>query len=461
MQDDTWTDDAGFWDEAWQDMEQRLDATSADRRAVPWWRWGVLLAVALVSGIIYLTSYQDNEARPPVQSELVAATDQADNQGTQREAAWATDAVSSKTGAVSSGAASVAKVDNWMEPEPAVGRALRSFARPAADPVHDVNNQSITRTSAQPTTTKTATVDKSDVGRAPQWVRLSRPDSALRAAVLDEEGRAWRPSPIGPLPSVAGTSDLGYVKVLGPPTILQSAMNLTPTIPEPQLTKTDFNKRDVHWSLGSTVSAPVVYGKPSADMMLGYERLISNRLGYRVGLGYGLTTRRITDVNFTSDGAEVNAPSTPTTSVLEDGQLLAGLQLAEFDQVSYHGPKLLVDFNYRLGKRITVGFGASGTYLISLESPRVTSASGNDLLVADFSSGNGQNLQVAGGAFGNVVNTATVNRWLWSGRAEVAYDLSPRWRVAGHGSYLLSNLFAEEEISVERTQVGLSVYFRW
>ena len=30
-----------------------------------------------------------------------------------------------------------------------------------------------------------------------QWVRASRPDPVLRAVVLYEEGRAWRPSPIG------------------------------------------------------------------------------------------------------------------------------------------------------------------------------------------------------------------------------------------------------------------------
>ena len=56
------------------------------------------------------------------------------------------------------------------------------------------------------------------IGAAPQWVRASRPDPAMRAAVLDEEGRGWRPSPIGPLQSVAGKSNLSYDKFPGQPT---------------------------------------------------------------------------------------------------------------------------------------------------------------------------------------------------------------------------------------------------
>ena len=50
---------------------------------------------------------------------------------------------------------------------------------------------------------------------ATQWVKASSPDPAMRAAVLDEEGRAWRPSPIGPLQIVVETGKLSYVNLPG------------------------------------------------------------------------------------------------------------------------------------------------------------------------------------------------------------------------------------------------------
>ena len=56
------------------------------------------------------------------------------------------------------------------------------------------------------------------VGAAPQWVRASKPDPAMRAAAQYEEGRAWRPSPIDLPQLVTRESDLSCVKLVGQPT---------------------------------------------------------------------------------------------------------------------------------------------------------------------------------------------------------------------------------------------------
>ena len=67
MQDNNWKDDAEFYDEAWADMEVRLDKLGTKKAAgYSRWLWLLLLPFLLLAGYLYLRTPDADPRADPV-----------------------------------------------------------------------------------------------------------------------------------------------------------------------------------------------------------------------------------------------------------------------------------------------------------------------------------------------------------------------------------------------------------
>jgi hypothetical protein len=460
--DPKWTDDAAFWNEAWADMDKRLDQPPPSRKtAVVWWRrYGWLLslvlfvaAVATPAAMAYL-SQNENMEQPPTAPK-----------------APATPAPAPPEVIASNGSEPSSQETMITEQTSDKATATKGSSTAAAAAV-----------SESPTSPVPANVTTS----ASEGIPASTSSTDDGAMVLGEQPTS-SPSPANIVPNV--------VKTLGQngPT---SALSLK-GVPAALMFLTDQPIGSIEFGQNITVNQlDVIITKPKLASRFYLDAgtshgLKGNKTGYYAGLQYSLPiSKRLSvplGIRFRRDFhqfVELAESGTParflevnnsTTSTAPD-TILFEFTAANFKEVVTTGFESRIGLEYSATPRLRIGASLSVNYLqaatarVSPLSQRELADAQNNLLYADadFTLVNGLRFSRLDASFstpntistGSSSNFPSFNQWVAHAEVNVSYDLTPKLSLTLSGRRLLAQPDQSKVIGLQRGQLEIGARWR-
>ncbi|MBC6994660.1 hypothetical protein QWY85_07685 [Neolewinella lacunae] len=447
-QQEDWTDDAAFWDEAWRDMQQRLDAP-AQRRAAAWWYRPALLAVLfLVVASLVLLAYRAGREHAPATP---------------------------------------------TPPQPAVAATTKSVATPPATPAPLESPETTT-----PSPTLVPEKQSTPARNAPPEARPISPNS--RVAL----GGPASSSPGTPSTAPRAVEGAALENTLPPPTwptatgsplpeqraterVLPTAVSLLPSLaqllpfevaPATSRKAVEFRptRRPGSFAFEWGAIATPSLQKPGFTAGLAYRLPARGRLEFPLQLRYRQEKVQIVSANV--NGLTGNLENLGTGAPMFNAQsvesLFLDLQRARLDALRTRGLELVVGADYRLNSRWTFGVAGGLEYLLQAQGPIIftdtlsnqavfRSAGFEDLLVVDFAAADQS--PVSGGtpvfnAGRNASAVGSINRLVPRAYLRAGYQVAPRLGLYASGSYLLGTVYQDGLGSLRREQVKLGLRWR-
>ena len=416
-----WTADEDFWDDAWADMNARLDQT--DRRPARW-PW-LLLAAVLTGGLFLVSHYATSGATTPPTAAVVAD-------------------------ATPNAAAGSAGGD--LIPVPPTAAAATPPAGPAADRIKS-RTARLPRASARRSTTPSAptfvdstasvysVVESADATVAPPPTVPSGP--ADRPILTPDVTDGTRRSAIAPLP-------------LRDPQRLVRRPTL-PLFPAPHTPVT----RRTEWNLTAAALAQPGVPSPGYALGVGLARPLSDRFALTAGVAYQRADYRL---SLTPAAAEDGGAAEDSTSL---AAVVDRAGASEDLLVRNSTLQLALGASYRIGRRWQVAAGVNYGYLFgarlrlprSLGSDFAADPNGfNALDLANSATSTDQLFSSSGRFFGSGVNTS-YRRGLIGARVGLSYRLTDRLAVDAAYQTVLQQ---PDRAQITRITPGqLSIGLRW
>ena len=429
-QDHNWTDDAEFWDEAWADMNARLDDEPKRRKAAaPLWPFVLgLAAVFLLLVGVGVGILSDRENLPS--STAIAEAERE----VQEEVRSATESTSPP----------VSKDYSTDEETEIVGNTM---AKPDASR-HSSENRQMTKVR----NAKSTTSPEYGNSGPPSYVRTQIDSSTIQEDKTPEVASAALPTTsAATAENAAPRKNVKTAVRLLDEQLLRSLDN-EPSYPLPSPTARKQRHRNP-LSLEAAFTSDFTLRHPGHAIGLGYRINGGRRLTFPLHLAYRLDRSEIKDVSSEADLA-VSAPSGPTA---EDGfsPVSIGTESVELSA------GLALTVTPRL--RVSAGIGAAYQVraLISFERVPTTNLDGQF--------GNGSfdffSLDLARSSpliseYRNVTTTPDYRRWIWRAKLGLAYELSPRLGLNLRATHLLRQPDRERIIGLQSGRLEAGVSYR-
>jgi len=479
-----WTDDAAFWDEAWTDMEQRLDAKPKRRRGVAWWARTLVLGTLLISGVLAawaLRSTDDSSLPPAAPSTSVVASAPVAEQSTPSASAN----LSSST------------LPNNSEKNTQAPLATKESQLDAA-PSPSTN-------SALPVIAPTTKEESKQVAiPGPSSPIVKTPTLATPETLPASGSTITSPS-----------SPIAQATTVAPSARVQTETNLIATNKTAALNKQEEHKEDKQaFTLGNpsrklspspfiTAEPLLPLPVPSADLPTAKLARIRNpaqlrldlggttslrKLGYYAGLTYQLPYRgrwrfpislryRRDDLEITSIGPsdEIEAVSDQVSTPVLDPQaeniqaanaVLLDLRRSNFNELRTAGLELKVQAAYAITPRLEVMAGAGLQYLTAARGPVIISDTGGFFSISAFNAfgnlniGNSQEYSFARGGSANQGAPNRVSRFVPRAYLGLRYALTSRLHLEAAASDILQPIYQKEVAGLQTGQLQLGLSWR-
>ncbi|WP_273447113.1 hypothetical protein [Neolewinella agarilytica] len=483
-----WKDDAAFWDDAWKDMQQRLDGEPQKRRPVLWW-WlglGTVLLVLAAATFWFLPPFGNESSTPettPVQSReasVVEAPIAASENVTS-----VTEATAKLIPGEGNHLSSPAKAAAQLTPTRRKGAKENATRLPATD----ASNEDLQPAAAQSNISNRISniaypqaispTPKAAAQLTPNKGNLSPPPLQRRGAKENAARLPATDSSKEDLQSSAAQSkisnrisDIAYpqaVSLLPGEDIrpLPSGLVLPEVSPIAQRSKSRFELL-----AGGTLSA--AFAKPGYFAGLSYTLPSRAKISFPVSLRYRFDAIEITGL----DGSRLSPVTNENGQQVEFDEnqaaeeLLSNLAINNFNELRTSSLELRFGMAWRAASRLRLSGHGGLQYLFSARGPSISS---QDNTFADLSgTGRYVNLDV-GGLFSsefdlvsspagtpNIGNASPigVNRWALRAGLNVNYQLTGRLGVFAGGQYLLTPIYQQQVAELRKTQLEAGVSWR-
>ncbi|MGB3799155.1 MAG: hypothetical protein WA952_05025 [Lewinella sp.] len=423
-----WTPDDGFWNEAWADMEQRLDRKRRRPVLLPW-----LIGLALLlGGGALVWQLADNGQADPVP--LVNTTDDDRTEPAPDAAADAT----TRT-AEASPESSAGLLPPRMQQQPPESAPSYPTHREVGAPVNRAGTQpTVAQGEGQPD------VPEEGVSPAPP-----PPNSAVPAAGLS---------------TIVQTIPGAYFDLLGPALALPEVIPPLSVAGEDQITPVT---QTALYSLSVGTTGYVSSLKPGAYLQLS-RRFGAGTWFFPLALRYDYSRRRIKVGGEESLAEAFNAPNMDL-----DPTIRQSLNMRLDDNrnlVDMHTAELRAGLGRQLGERITVTAGGGLGYLLTGSGP----------LIVNPGNGNYYALQVEERRLGDLTNLAgyqpsvgssqnfggepinsEVNRLFMNGWLSADYHLASRFYLTLGLTHHFTTLYQTDALNIESTRLDVGATYRF
>ncbi len=422
MQDNNWTDDAEFWDDAWADMSDRLDAR--DKPKYPFWLFLIPLFLLLGYGIYYFSTHDSSNiiASPQVQkieSEKASPNPPA---GNERKSEVTTPPPSPPTD------------DRAMVTTPSVGRGT----------LYPANRNA--------TETEPSSAGEANLTSDPATDRLTE-----------------APKPAG-LGSTATVATLPLLPIEGvefsPSFTLPAVHPVGPAAPPPSLKK----QLRSRWALEGGVSTSTQLDNVGLFSGVSFTALRRGKWDVPVHLRYRLDRRAIQTIILPVD-------SSGSVGVFDQSDFgpLGGSDPLNFDgtdseTVNHHSLELNTGLGYTLHPKWRLFALGSLQYQLRFTGPRVVDNVGREVLDFTQSSsfdqgvvtGNGFSSEPGRGGGDLSLPEIRVDRWWFGGEVGLDYYVTRGLSTRLSVHRLVGPQTTRDAVRFERTrlQLGLSYRFR-
>ncbi|NJC25060.1 hypothetical protein [Neolewinella antarctica] len=450
MQDNNWTDDEQFYDEAWAGMSKRLDQRQRNNRPL-FWLLGLLLAVAALGGGYFLWPHEQPTANRVISVIPAEGKEKFAGQGENlaRSRVQGDSPNADGAGIEKLIPKTTEKTGNESNRRAALLRTAERFAPLLNAPVTIGKPVQVTRESSNLTPQVapvsllpfTQIVSELPATSSPTGVISSDTSTVVPDPVIIREENAVSPLPFASqLRPVERTSENTFF----PSIIVRKSRKPALFLEATALSGTD--AQTPGYSLGA-----------GASFRLG------NRFSLPVVLRYRSDRRAIKSFGEPiSDNLATPGPGVVVNNTSQE--LLSNLRLSNLDVVRTNSVEVVAGLDYRIRPRWSVSGSLGGSYLTSFRGTRVLTSTGNTVLDFAFSEGfNNVQLNPPTGTPGPSVPvqpyTADVRRWLIHASLGVNYHANDRLRVSVNARNNLSPLVEDNGVNFSRLQFGLGVRY--
>jgi opacity protein-like surface antigen len=439
-----WTDDADFWDEAWGDMQHRLDDKPARKGIALWLPWLVplvLLLIGIVSVQLLKTDVEQVQpAQPAAQAEITPVI-----------------------------AASV--INNTQEENPAIDQASKTVVADATveDSASGNKDNAFSTPSApaaaaptSPTKQANTLVSNNEQVQISNGVQLQaltqlEAGSALSPTLsstpkLEAEGQPKRPelAPVNPL-------------LATPLTGIPNDLEL------PETKDIRHNKRHGAFAIEAGLTRSSGTFTPGYLAGLTYAPASKGRLNFALSARYRKDVLSV-GTSFSGGGPNTDI-STPTSAGGNTNfdQVLSDISQQDLDKLTLTGLELKAGAGYRLTSRLNLGIGIGGSYLLSARG--ITNLQQEGETYTLFLSSRQSSLDaltnneftVLGNQLrsGSISDNTGINRYQLRSYLDLSYRVTSRLDLTANVNLLMTPVYESGLTSVRKSQVGVGVRYRF
>lgn len=441
-----WTDDAAFWDEAWADMEQRLEEKPSRKGLFLWARWALLLTL-LLGGLVaarVISNLDGPAPDAPVRSEAIVADQKTTTVVPEEE----------------------------LSPLAAEAASGAAVATPAAAPtppqkapsLSDIQQQTEEESHAVAYHTPEVPVSGKSQG-TPEAIQTA-PTSVAEIA-LD-----LTPAEISPQHTVPAVNTTPPSE---PRLIPQVIRPLPWSVEQLQLedqplaeTTIKHSKKSLPLLIGA--GATIAQGRqtPGYYAGIGVELSPKGRLSFPLGLRYRKDFLRLgenTGSRVENDFAAGIPNADQNTTPVEALTLASGSQATE---LTTSGIELTSGIHYRVSPKLSLGVNVGGEYLLTasgvIDATRegeMLSYTFNNRETANFDvNGSFTNISAFERSFSGVSSDSGINRFRLRTGLEVKYQVLPRFGVTAGATRAMTSTYRNDLLRIRPTQFHLGVQYR-
>lgn len=440
-----WTDDAAFWDEAWADMHQRLEAEDKSRRKSPivWWQrpaWllaGLTLLLAVTAPAVVGYYFQEEISAPAVSPPETPAK--------------------------------AAEAEVFAAEQPALSPSAANVAGGQTSTAKTTSNAPAVSAQKQ---RKSVTIAKTRPVQ-PLRQKENRPTLVPTSGTSDVQSWASAPDAVPPPETVVATEIIPSREdvmptVLLPITALTALPNraASPAFPQATLPK---RKGSLSYGPEAGVTSGLL-GAP-AGYYAGVHASVP--LGKRLSMPLSVRFRRdyLETTNYPS-GRQDLATNTPVTgSPTASDTIYLAFNSSSLQNISISGVEGRLGLAYRLGARWQVSTSLAATRILTAKSSFTqnylteTAGAGFDL-AADFSfTENFEAYRISSAVTNNYVTTSgdaapVFNQWMLRAELGIAFRLKPGLQLVASGGQLLQQPDKNKILGVQRGRVEVGMKLR-
>lgn len=439
-----WNDDAAFWDEAWADMEQRLDGKKTREGALLWTRWIVLLTL-LLGGIITaraVSNFNTPESSVPVRTEAMTASKAPPAEETLPPSEQTND------GSITSEGEEIADAkaaDRSEAPQQSpMSRKKKGITVPTYNQT-DLPQPPLVQESSPEMAEGPGPLGKTSMdAAAPEETTQELP--AFEEAILITERPIVSPA-VQPLP---------WSKIT-----LSNELHLAESI-----IKTGKQPLPLIFEAGTTIAQ----GRQTPGYYIGLATELSRtgRISVPLSLRYRRDRMRLGE---SSAGGEQDNSTAGNPTAEQATNAITALEIAsgnEATALTTSGIELTAGIQYKLSPKLHLGVGFGGEYLLTANG-LINASRDGDLISYTFNNlesanadllGVFTNVSASNRSFSGVSGNSGINRLRLRTEASLYFRILPRIDLSAGVTRVLSPTYSSDLLRVRPTQFKVGLYYR-